>query len=172
MKKHAKLSIAVCALLAPVVVMAGAWTWTDGGGDSDWANPLNWNGGVVPALDETHFSVGGLPVAQVNTGTGAFSTRLIIDNDTGIHVHSGASLDVFGQTLMGNSPTVGAGNSLTVDGGFSVSAEFGIGTAGAPGSGMSTLTINPGATVAANGGPVRRLLPALGYRSARDGQAA
>jgi len=144
MKKHTKLSIAVCALLAPGMVMAGATTWNNVGGDFSWTNPLNWDIGSVPALDDTHINNG--DAVQVNAGDAAFSTRLVLDNGSSINVANTASLDVYGQSLWGN----GAGSIATgnINGAFTVTAEQGLGMAAGA---VTTLNVDSGAVVDVQG---------------------
>lgn len=143
MKKHAKLSIAVCALLVPGMVMAGAWTWTNGGGDLDWANAANWDGGAIPGLDETHINNG--DAVAINAGTAAFSTRLVMDNGVSVSVASTATLDVYGQALWGNAPT-SLNNTMHANGTVTVQAELGVGM-----NGTGVLNVNAGSSVEVQG---------------------
>jgi len=144
MKKHVKLSVALCALLAPGMVMAVNQTWVNWQADNDWANPGNWNGLAVPtAGDEAHFNVGA-GLEAIVSDPGQVSARVVMDNSAAVTIATGGNLVVGGQALIGSSS---AGSVLLVDGGFlSVGTEFAVGNGSS-----GTLIVNSG-TVNANGG--------------------
>jgi len=144
MKKHIKLSVALCALLVPGMVMAVNQTWVNWENDQDWSNAGNWNGGAVPAgaADEAYFNVAGLPAAIVSA-PGTTVGRVVMDNGGMFAVASGGNLNNTGQHLSGFSALV---DNTTVSGAYSVGAEFAIGQTGA-----SSMTVNSGGSVTANG---------------------
>lgn len=135
MKNVIKLCAVLCVLQMSGVATAQDTNWSNGGGDAEWTNNLNWSSGAV--VGGTNFVTDiSLPAAMVTT-PGVSAARVVTDTGGAVDITAAGQLDVGGQILMGNGP---GSSTINVDGRLRGTNIIGVGTAG---GGDATLTVGP-----------------------------
>jgi RHS repeat-associated protein len=97
--------------------------WDGGAGTTNWNNPLNWSGDVLPtAADDVTVSTGNNAVitlagASATVQSLSLSSKLEVDGGVGLTVTNGFTMDV-GRSLTvdGSGSTFSAAGSTTIDG--------------------------------------------------------
>lgn len=130
----------IAAALAALAMLTAApsaassdFTWIGGAGD--WANPLNWIGGVLPSAGDSVFIDGGNAMASFVTIGGAIEiANLSVDSGDTLKLTSGSSLRV--------TSNVSAVGTVINDNG----------TVHLPGGNTGSGIVNPGGSLTLTGG--------------------
>ena len=159
-KKYFVLFLTVCALSISSSAFAAAITWDHGGGtDTDWTNPLNWSGDVLPTSAD-QVTITGVYTVTVSSNVGVINKLVVQTSAAGaptLVITSGGTLTVSNSTTTGQSQVILIGGiiqnagtlNITTYSGASYGMEFRSSTStvavASSYSGAGTLNINSSA---------------------------
>ena len=125
-----QLSIIVFVLTLSTLSIAGSWD-PPAESDLNWCDSVNWGFFGVPTSTDT-VTINSTPEGPARIGTGCYAdaASLIISqfgNDAAVKVYPGASLHVYGDTILGNYSGLGMleiHDDVAIDGNLTVGYHF------------------------------------------------
>lgn len=124
-------AIALCGMTANAFAAAPSWNEWEGGIDTDWSNPGNWQLGEPTAMSSPAVIDSGGTAVVTRTGESA-SQIYIGDTGTGtLMIQSGGQLEIGADAFVGYA--LGSAGRINVDGpgsSFSVARDLHVGNAG------------------------------------------
>ena len=159
-KKYFVIILTICALYISSSAFAADITWDHGGGtDTDWTNPLNWSGDVLPTSAD-QVTITGVYTVTVSSNVGVINKLVVQTSAAGaptLVITSGGTLTVSNSTTTGQSQVILIGGiiqnagtlNITTYSGASYGMEFRSSTStvavASSYSGAGTLNINSSA---------------------------